>query len=110
MNLNIDVKQPGEGHSLMTLEGEVDAFTAPKLKEELLPLTEAENTLVEVDLGGVNYMDSTGLGTFISALKSTKEHGSRLRLIQMEDRVYRLFKITGLTEIMEIETSVRGGM
>ncbi|AKG05375.1 anti-anti-sigma factor [Salimicrobium jeotgali] len=110
MNLSIDVTKPEEKHSVMTLDGEVDAFTAPKLKQELLPLTETEGALVEVDLGAVNYMDSTGLGIFISALKSTKEHGSDMKLIHMHERVYRLFKITGLTEIMDINTSVRGGM
>lgn len=110
MNLNIDVKQPEDHYSVMTLEGEVDAFTAPKLKQELLPLTESEEAVVEVDLAAVNYMDSTGLGIFISALKSTKEYGSKMKLTHMQERVYRLFKITGLTEIMDINTSVKGGM
>ncbi|SIS56629.1 STAS domain-containing protein [Salimicrobium flavidum] len=109
MNLNIDVKQPEERYSVMTLVGEVDAFTAPKLKEELLPLTQAEEAVVEVDLAAVNYMDSTGLGIFISALKSAKEYGATLKLTHMQERVYRLFKITGLTEIIDIDTSVKEG-
>ncbi|WP_163528479.1 STAS domain-containing protein [Halobacillus ihumii] len=109
MNLTIDVtKQDRVTH--VTLVGEVDAFTAPKLKESLLPETEEEGQTVEVNLQDVNYMDSTGLGVFISALKSTKEHNSELKLVQMQDRVYRLFKITGLTDIMDIDNTVRGGM
>ncbi|WP_181350146.1 STAS domain-containing protein [Thalassobacillus sp. CUG 92003] len=109
MNLTIDVNNK-ENHKIVYLMGEIDAFTAPKLKESLLPLTQVEEQLVEVDLQEVNYMDSTGLGVFISALKSTKEYNSEMKLIHMQDRVYRLFKITGLTEIMNIESTVQGGM
>ncbi|MFQ3545171.1 STAS domain-containing protein [Halobacillus rhizosphaerae] len=109
MNLTIDITNK-EDVAYVSLSGEVDAFTAPKLKEALLPLTKEERQTVEVDLQNVNYMDSTGLGVFISALKSTKEHNTELKLVQMQDRVYRLFKITGLTEIMNIDTTVRGGM
>ncbi|GEN55056.1 MULTISPECIES: STAS domain-containing protein [Halobacillus] len=109
MNLSIDVTN-NDGVSNVVLTGEVDAFTAPKLKDTLLPLTKEKGQVVEVDFQDVNYMDSTGLGVFISALKSTKEHESEMRLVHMQDRVYRLFKITGLTEIINIESTVQGGM
>ncbi|WP_082235561.1 STAS domain-containing protein [Halobacillus massiliensis] len=109
MNLTIDVTNK-ENIAGVALSGEVDAFTAPKLKDTLLPLTKENGQTVEVDLQDVNYMDSTGLGVFISALKSTKEHDTSLKLVNMQDRVYRLFKITGLTEIMDIENKVQGGM
>lgn len=111
MNLNINVDD-NETLKTVTLSGEIDAYTAPKLKETLLPLTQVEQAVVKVDLEGVSYMDSTGLGVFISALKSTKEYDSQLTLVKMNDRVYRLFEITGLTDIIDIETdsTVRGGM
>ncbi|MBM7554398.1 STAS domain-containing protein [Thalassobacillus pellis] len=109
MNLTIDVTNK-EHKSIVALSGEIDAFTAPKLKENLLPLTKEEGQTIEVDLQNVNYMDSTGLGVFISALKSTKEHGSELKLVHMQERVHRLFKITGLTEIMNIDSTVQGGI
>lgn len=95
--------------SIVFLSGEIDAYTAPQLKEALLPLTTAEGSTVEVDLENINYMDSTGLGIFISALKSTKEHESHLKLVNIQDRVLRLFKITGLDEIMDINAVIRGG-
>ncbi len=67
------------------------------------------NTTVVVDLEQVNYMDSTGLGVFISALKSTKEFDSELRLVALQDRVQRLFEITGLDSVLNIDSTVRGG-
>ncbi|MFD1172161.1 STAS domain-containing protein [Oceanobacillus picturae] len=107
MNLVIDVVEESN-KSVVNLSGEIDAYTAPNLKESLLPLTQKEGNAVEVDLGNVNYMDSTGLGVFISALKSTKENGSEMKLVNIQDRVLRLFKITGLDEIMDLNSTIRG--
>ena len=108
MNLEIDINTQ-ESAAVVILKGEIDAYTAPKLKETLLPLTKQEGHIVEVDLEQVSYMDSTGLGVFVSALKSTKENNSSLKLIHLQNRVLRLFEITGLTEIINIDTTVRGG-
>ncbi|WP_284141782.1 MULTISPECIES: STAS domain-containing protein [unclassified Virgibacillus] len=108
MNLSIDVVEIAEG-SVVNLVGEIDAYTAPNLKNALLPLTKKENNLVQVDMEQVSYMDSTGLGVFVNVLKSSKEHGSKLQLVNLQERVFRLFKITGLHEIMDINAVIRGG-
>ncbi|CQR48262.1 Anti-sigma-B factor antagonist [Paraliobacillus sp. PM-2] len=110
MNINLDVELVEKGTTLhLLLTGEIDAYTAPKLKEQLLPLTRKTGMEIIVDLEKVNYMDSTGLGVFISALKSTKEYDSELKLVQLQDRVRRLFEITSLDSIITIESTVRGG-
>ncbi|MEF2292824.1 MULTISPECIES: STAS domain-containing protein [Virgibacillus] len=109
MNLTINVVNEQPSKSIVYLAGEIDAYTAPDLKEALIPLMRQEEQVVEVDLAEVNYMDSTGLGTFISALKSSKEYNSKLTLVNIQDRVLRLFQITGLDEIMDIRASIRGG-
>lgn len=108
MNLMVDTVEEKE-KSRLIVSGEIDAYTAPKLKDALLPLTKVSGKTVEVDLEQVDYMDSTGLGVFISALKSTKEYDSHLRLINLQTRVMRLFNITGLDEIIEISDGIRGG-
>lgn len=107
MNLQINQEQINETYKLK-LAGEVDAYTAPKLKEVMLPLTEKEGNIVVVDLSGVEYMDSTGLGIFVGALKSSKAYNSSLKLRGMTERVKRIFEITGLTEVMDIESEVKG--
>ncbi|MEN1970542.1 STAS domain-containing protein [Lentibacillus sp. N15] len=108
MDLEISIIEEGD-KSKVILAGEIDAYTAPQLKEKLLPLTKVAGHTAEVNLEQVNYMDSTGLGVFISALKSTKENDSQLKLIDLQDRVFRLFKITGLIDIMDIKAAIRGG-
>ncbi|WP_089854062.1 STAS domain-containing protein [Halolactibacillus miurensis] len=108
MNLSIDVVET-DNQTVLTVKGEIDAYTAPLLKEKLLPATAKETEKIIVDLNDVTYMDSTGLGVFISALKSAKEHGSTLTLVNLQERVHRLFKITSLDSIIEIDTTIRGG-
>ncbi|WP_188207791.1 STAS domain-containing protein [Alkalibacillus aidingensis] len=106
MNLHIDDHQEGDV-TVLKLSGEIDAYTAPQLKEKLLALVE-ENPTVHVDLARVSYMDSTGLGVFISALKTSKEKEHALKLINLQENVYRLFNITGLNDVIDIENTVRG--
>src|SRR5690625_4116101 len=108
MNLVINVDQI-EQKSIVEVSGEIDVYTADRLKEKLLPLTEEKGNLVQVDLQNISYMDSTGLGVFISAYKSTKAHGSTLELINARDRVLRLFIITGLHEIINLRLEDKGG-
>ena len=84
-------------------------YTAPELKDKLLPLTRESGNEVQVDLEDITYMDSTGLGVFISAYKSTKENESTLELIHVKDRVLRLFKVTGLDESMNVQLEGEGG-
>ncbi|MDX8046304.1 anti-sigma factor antagonist [Gracilibacillus sp. S3-1-1] len=108
MNLYVETKEDGNTQEVK-LSGEIDAYTAPKLKEALLPLIEIKGTEVVVNMEDVSYMDSTGLGVFIGALKSSDANNSKLRLICLQDRVRRLFDITGLDGIINIDSSVRGG-
>ncbi|WP_068676122.1 anti-sigma factor antagonist [Oceanobacillus sp. Castelsardo] len=102
MELNIDIVEE-RNKSIVRLSGEIDAYTAPQLKEKLLPLTKISGNDVEVDMEFISYMDSTGLGVFISGLKSSKVNNSQLKIINLSDRVYRVFNITGLHEIMDLE-------
>ena len=102
MNLTVHVEK-GEEQSTVFLKGEIDIYTVEQITQDLLPLTKIKDHTVIVNLKEVNYMDSTGLGLFIKALKSTKKHESVLKLTQLQKRVARLFKITGLNEVIQIE-------
>ncbi|WP_216831440.1 anti-sigma factor antagonist [Alkalihalobacterium elongatum] len=102
--MNLEIRQETkENFHLLHLSGEVDAFTAPKLREVLIPLTEESGMKVIVDLSDVHYIDSTGLGIFIGALKSTHNYNSHIQLQGLSSRLHRLFKITGLDEVIDIE-------
>ncbi|MCT8136574.1 STAS domain-containing protein [Anaerobacillus sp. CMMVII] len=102
MNLEVDHIEKAAKHYLY-LKGEIDVYTSDKLRSTLLPLTEQKDCEIIVDFSLVNYIDSTGLGIFIGALKSTHKHDSSFILTGMNERVRRLFHITGLDEVMNIE-------
>ncbi len=102
MNMDIQIKED-LNQTLVVLEGEIDAYTAPKVKEKVAPLLEGYTGELIFDLSNVNYMDSTGLGMFVGFFKTVKANGGVFRLTGLSDRLKRLFDITGLAGIMEIK-------
>ncbi|WP_419955029.1 anti-sigma factor antagonist [Neobacillus niacini] len=86
----------------VSVTGEIDAYTAPKLREELLPLSEGQGKTITVNLKDVSYMDSTGLGVFVGLFKQLNKNEGELRLVELSDRLVRLFELTGLDKIMNI--------
>jgi anti-sigma B factor antagonist len=109
MNLNINVSAR-ECIYDMTLSGEIDVYTAPQLKKSLLPLTEKQGVTIRINFEEVNYMDSTGLGILISGLKTANHNNTQIILLNLQDRVHRLFEVTGLKEVFNIESTRGGGV
>lgn len=86
--------------------GEVDLANAPELDGQLASvMTEAPSQLV-VDLTNVTFMDSTGLGVLVRALKRSRELDIRLDLIVTNERVLKVFGITGLDTVLPIHSSM----
>lgn len=102
--MNLEVKEISTSEKDITLkvEGEIDVFTAPQLREKLMPLCQ-HGSRIHLDLSKVNYIDSTGLGVLVGAYKAQRASNGRLILTGMNDRIMRLFRITNLHEIIEIE-------
>ncbi|HGI6469638.1 TPA: anti-sigma factor antagonist [Listeria monocytogenes] len=100
MNISIEIKERDTDHIDIFVAGEIDAYTAPKVKEGIV---------LRIDLTEVSYMDSTGLGVFVGAFKSLRQRQSELVLFGLSDRLFRLFEITGLSDIIEIK-NVEGEM
>jgi anti-sigma B factor antagonist len=109
MNMTIDVKDINSTVEVL-IKGEIDAYTAPKLRESLFPLSEQEQVSMIVDLTDVSYMDSTGLGVFVGLFKSIKAHNGKFKLVGLSERLHRLFDITGLADIIDINSNSEGGL
>jgi anti-sigma B factor antagonist len=82
--------------------GEIDALTAPKLGRRLLGLLDEGKTGLIVDLSRVTFMDSTGIGVILHALRRLAMSGGRLVLVCPTDRILRPFQITGLVGRLQI--------
>lgn len=112
MELRTEVSEIA-GWTVVNVWGELDVATSPTLRETLIRLVgEGSNRLV-LDLEGVDFLDSTGLGTIISALKRARTHGGDLRLVCTRARIARLFEITGLDKAVpllpSVDAAVAGG-
>ncbi|GER68489.1 anti-sigma-B factor antagonist [Weizmannia acidilactici] len=94
----------------VAISGEIDAFTAPKLREVFKPYEGKKGLQVLIDLTHVSYMDSTGLGVLVGLFKSLRANDGALTLTGLSDRLKRLFDITGLSDIMKINTEIEGGV
>lgn len=109
MNINVDINKVGS-NTMISVAGEIDAFTAPKLRDALMPLAEESNPNLIVNLKDVSYMDSTGLGVFVGLLKLIRKNEGQLTLVELSDRLERLFSITGLSDIIDISSKSKGGV
>lgn len=103
MNVNVQFKQ--EDNVLHGyIEGEIDAFTAVQLREKLDAIVMTKELEIILDLSHVVYMDSTGLGVFVAFYKKTVKENAYLKLVGLSNRMVRLFDITGLSELMDIDS------
>ncbi len=105
MELGLDVHNV-DGHAVVDVHGEIDVYTAPKLREKLIELVSEGTYHVVVSLEGVDFLDSTGLGVLVGALKRVKAHDGTLALVCTQDKILKIFKITGLTKVFPIHASV----
>jgi anti-sigma B factor antagonist len=105
VELGLDVSKVGS-HSVVEVKGEIDVYTAPKLREKLIELVSEGSYDVVVNLEGVDFLDSTGLGVLVGALKRVKAHDGSLSLVCTQDKILKIFKITGLTKVFPINSSV----
>jgi len=105
MELGLDVSKVGS-YSVVDVKGEIDVYTAPKLREKLIELVSEGSHDVVVNLEGVDFLDSTGLGVLVGALKRVKAHDGSLSLVCTQDKILKIFKITGLTKVFPIHGSV----
>lgn len=103
MNIRIDIKEHDDKHIEAFINGEIDAYTAPQIKAALEKYQNKAGITLRVDLSEVDYMDSTGLGVFVGLFKNLRQYESELILVGLSDRLYRLFEITGLSDIIEIK-------
>jgi anti-sigma B factor antagonist len=104
LELEVSTRDVGE-HTVIKLKGEVDIYTAPALRETIVDAVDKGRYKIAVDLDEVDFLDSTGLGVLVGGLKRVKQHEGELGIICNQDKILRIFKITGLTKIFNMYTS-----
>jgi anti-sigma B factor antagonist len=88
------------------VSGEVDVATVPRLREQLHGLVAQGTNRIIVDLDGVDFLDSTGLGVLVGALKRVRSNDGELALVCTQPRIRKVFEVTGLTKVFSLFDSV----
>lgn len=90
------------GARVVEVTGEVDLHSAAELRAELQPLCEIPQGCCVVDMHHVPFIDSTGVGVLVGALKRVRENNGEFFIISPQPRVLRVFEITGLMNALSI--------
>jgi anti-sigma B factor antagonist len=110
MDLGLEVDDSHPPSTLLSVKGEVDVYTAPRLREKLVELVSQGKRQIIVDLESVDFLDSTGLGVLVGGLKRLRSHDGDLALVCTQHRILKVFEITGLTKVFTIYDSVEAAL
>jgi anti-sigma B factor antagonist len=90
--------------TVVRLSGEIDVSTVGQARALLADaIGDNPGAVVTVDMGDVSFLDSTGIGAMVSALKRARQADGDLRLVGVQPQVMKVFQLTGLTRALEIE-------
>lgn len=103
--LDLETRTEG-GWTIVNVNGEVDLHTAPMLRERIHELTEQGTDRIVLDLGGLSFMDSTGLGVLVAGLKRLKTRDGEFVLAGAQDPVRKILEVTGLHRVFDMRDSV----
>ena len=106
MDLMLNEYSAARGRIVVEVSGEIDVYTAPRLREALVSLVDAGDYRLIVDMEGVEFLDSTGLGVLVGGLKRVRAHDGSIDLVCTQGRILRIFRITGLSKVFNIYDSV----
>lgn len=88
--------------AVLRITGEVDVYTAPELRQQVIDLVGNGTRHIVGDLRGVEFLDSTGLGVLVGSFKRLRVRQGSLRLVTSGGRVLQLLEITGLDRAFEL--------
>ena len=95
----VEVGDPEGGQVVIRVKGELDMAATPTLTEAIVGTGGAEK--IHLDLSGVTFLDSSGIGALVASGREVSERGSRLEVGPRSDIVTRVLEITGLGESSE---------
>lgn len=95
-----------DGATVLGVAGEVDVHSGPVLRARIARLLDSGRHRLVVDLGDVNFLDSTGLAALVAGLNRARELGGSLTLACPQERLVRRLRLTGLDEVFVVYATV----
>jgi len=102
MNFDIKTEQIADDTYVISLAGEVDLYTAPEFKQQLLEVIGQGGRHVIVDLSATTFIDSTTLGVLVGGVKRLRTNDGQLSLVCSDRNIAKIFEITGLDRVFAI--------
>jgi anti-sigma B factor antagonist len=102
VNFDVKTEKVDESTYVIALAGEVDLYTAPEFKEQLLEVIAEGGKDVVVDFSGTTFIDSTTLGVLVGGVKRLRAQDGRLSLVCSDRNIRKIFEITGLDRVFTI--------
>jgi anti-sigma B factor antagonist len=102
MNFDINTEELGDDAYVISLTGEVDLYTAPEFKQQLLDVIGKGAKDVVVDFSNTTFIDSTTLGVLVGGVKRLRTNDGQLSLVCSDRNITKIFEITGLDRVFTI--------
>ena len=102
MNFDIKTEDLGDNSFVIALAGEVDLYTAPEFKQQLLDVIGQGGKDVVVDFTDTTFIDSTTLGVLVGGVKRLRTNDGQLSLVCSDRNITKIFEITGLDRVFTI--------
>jgi anti-sigma B factor antagonist len=104
MELALTARTEGD-FEVIEVGGEIDVYTAPRLRESIVTAVDAGHTRLIIDVRKVDFLDSTGLGVLVGALKRVRADGGSLDIVCTQERILKIFEITGLDKVFGLHAT-----
>lgn len=109
VDLNIST-QYQDDYAVVSATGEIDLHTAPRLQSELATLLRTGTGRLVIDLGRVEFCDSTGVNVLLAALRRAKDQGGSMCLVSPQAAVRKILRITGLDNVFPLYETLEEAM
>lgn len=106
MELGLQVDESRSPYTVLSVKGEVDVYSAPRLREKLVELVSDGHRQIVADLEGVDFLDSTGLGVLVGAMKRLRVANGTFGLVCSKEPLLKIFRITALDQVFPIYPTI----
>jgi len=105
MNFDIKTEQASGDTYVIALTGEIDLYTAPEFKQQLLDVIAQGGRNVIVDFSNTTFIDSTTLGVLVGGVKRLRPDEGQLSIVCSDRNITKIFEITGLNRVFPIHAT-----
>ena len=108
----MEIKEAGKEKNMkiISLEGKMDAISAPEFEEQMGEWLEQGETSFIINLGEVNYMSSAGLRSILIVAKKLKEQDGKLIFVNLREEVQKIFRISGFSSMIPTYESLEAAL